>query len=68
MILSLASFSDCSILLTVLHLLLACLPRDAKILTACQSLCERGEGDFVPERDGEGDAGALHFLDTGVGL
>lgn len=65
---SLAGSSACSIPLTVLHLLLACLPRDARMLTACQSLRRRGEGDSVPDRKEERNAGALHFFDTGVGL
>ncbi len=39
------------------------------LLTAYQSLHERGQGDSDPKREGNGEiGGALHFLDTGVGL
>lgn len=68
MIWFLANSSACSILLTVLHLALVYLPRNAEMLIACQSLCRKSEGDSIPEQEREGDASALHFLDNGVGL
>ena len=68
MIWSLANSSACSISLTVLHLSLAYLPRNAEMLIACQSLCRRSEGNSILEQNREGDASALHFLDNGVGL
>lgn len=47
---------------------LACLLRNAEILTACQSICKRDKRDSIPKREEDGDANALCFLDTGVGL
>lgn len=68
MILSLASFSAYSILLTVLYLSLACLLGDVKMLTACQSLYGRSIRDSVPKQEEDSNAGALYFFNTKVGL
>lgn len=68
MILSPISFFTYSIPLIVLHLSLVCLLCNAEILTACQSLCKRGKGDSVLEREKKGDVSALHFFNIGVGL
>ncbi len=39
------------------------------LLTTCQSLRRRGQGDSDPKREGDGETGgALRFFDTGVGL
>lgn len=65
---SLTGFSACSILLIVFHLSLAFLLRNAKVLTNCQSLRGKRAGDFVPKQEENGNAGALRFLNIGVGL
>ena len=49
LILFLASSSTYLIPETVLHLLLAYLPHDAKILSVCQSLGKRRKKDSIPE-------------------
>ncbi len=55
---SLTGFSVSSMLFTVFNL-----------LTTCQSLGKRGQGDFVPKQEGDGETGdALRFLNTGVDL
>lgn len=68
LILSLAGFSAYSILLTVLYLSLAFLPRNAKMLIACQSLREREKGDSIPKQEEDGNASTLRFFNTGIGL
>ena len=68
MILFLGSSSAYSIFLTILHLSLACLPHNAEMLTAYQSLRKRDKQDSIPEQNGEGDACALCFFETRVGL
>lgn len=47
LILSLTNSFICSIPLTALHLLLAFPPRNAEMLTACQTPHKREEIDFV---------------------
>lgn len=64
----LTNSSTCFILLTVLYLSLACLLYDAKILTACQLLHKKGEGDSVPEWEEDDNADTLYFFNTGIGL
>lgn len=68
LILSLVGFSAYSIPLTVLHLSLAFLPRDAKMLTACQSLRKRKKGDSIPKQEEDGNASTLRFFNIGIGL
>lgn len=67
-ILSLTNSFIYSIFLTVLYLLLACQLCNAEMLIACQSLCGSGKRDSNPEQEGESNAGALHFFNTGVSL
>lgn len=68
MILFLASSSTYFIPLTILHLSLAWLPRDAKMLTACQPVYRKNEGNSVLEREQEGNVGALSFFNTKINL
>lgn len=68
LILFLASSSTYSILLTILHMSLAFVLCDAEMLTVCQLLRSRRERDYIPKQEEDGNANALCFLNTGIGL
>lgn len=65
---SLIGSSTYFIPLNVLHLSLAFLLFDVKMLMACQLLYWRGEGDFVLKQEDYGKISILYFFNTEVSL